>query len=138
MFVKEIMTKKVVTIHEDDSVYTGCLKYQDQRVGCLLVKDKNDCCVGIVTERDFIERTICAKKDPMITKIKEIMSSNLHTIHPLAQYKEALEIMKEFSLKKLPVIRDNYLVGIITSTDIAHAHPDLSDEFMKTWVKPRW
>ena len=82
MLVKEIMTKKVVTINFNDTVFDACLKYRDNKVGCLIVTDKESC-VGIVTERDLIERTICEHKDPFETNVGEIMSSNVKTIHPL-------------------------------------------------------
>ena len=46
--------------------------------------------------------------------------------------------MKKYMIKKLPVILDNNLVGIVTLTDIAYARPDLTKEFIETWIKPRW
>ena len=63
MLVKEVMTKKVVTINPNDTVFDACIKYQNKKVGCLIVTD-NESCVGIVTERDLIERTMCLHKDP--------------------------------------------------------------------------
>ena len=71
MLVKEIMTKNVVTIDANDTVFVACKKYNDYKVGCLVVED-NGFCVGIVTERDIIERTICMKKDPQKTKVSEM------------------------------------------------------------------
>jgi CBS domain-containing protein len=136
MIVEEIMSKDVVTIDSEDSIYDACLKFKDNKVGCLIVIDK-DSCIGIVTERDIITRTICNRKDPAI-KIKEIMSPDLKIIQPSEQYEKALELMKEHSIKKIPVVIEDRLVGIITLSDIAHARPDLSDRFINSWVKPRW
>jgi len=137
MLVKEIMTKKVVTVNSNDIVFDACLKYRDNKVGCLVVTD-NESCVGIVTERDLIERTICLHKDPEKTKLNEIMSSDIKTIQPLETLEKALEIMNKYKIKKLPVISDNDVVGIITITDIAYARPELTERFMESWVKPRW
>lgn len=137
MLVKEIMTKKVVTINSNDTVFDACLKYRDKKVGCLVVTDKESC-VGIVTERDLIERTMCLHKDPEKTKISQILSSNIKTVQPLETLEKALEIMNKYKIKKLPVISDNDVVGVITITDIAYARPELTKRFMESWVKPRW
>jgi len=137
MLVKEIMKKNVVTIDSNDSVLNACNKYRDFKVGCLVVMD-NKTCVGIVTERDLIERTICEHKDPLNTKVSEIMSKNLKTVHGLDTLETAINIMKENNIKKLPVVFKEGIVGIITVTDISHARPDLSKRFMESWVKPIW
>jgi CBS domain-containing protein len=137
VLIKEIMTNEVVTIDYDDSVLNACLLYKERKVGCLVVV-KNEDCVGIVTERDLIERTICSQRDPATTKINEIMSSRIITIHHLKQYEEALTLMKKYNIKKLPVVSENKVQGIVTITDIAHARSDLTQRFIDSWVKPRW
>ena len=76
MLVQEIMTKEVVTIDSNDTIFDAFIKYRDEKVGCLIVTDKERC-VGIVTERDLIEKAACLCKDPKKTKIKEIMSSDI-------------------------------------------------------------
>ena len=137
MLVKEIMTKNVVTIDSSDSVFDACIKYRDEKVGCLVVKDK-EFCVGIITERDLIERTICMYKNPETTKVSEIMSSDIKTINALDTIEKAVEVMKEHKVKKLPVIMNEKIVGIITVTDISKARSDISERFMESWVKPSW
>ncbi|MCJ2534378.1 MAG: CBS domain-containing protein [Candidatus Thermoplasmatota archaeon] len=137
MLVKEIMTKKVVTIHSDDTVFDACLKYRDEKVGCLVVIE-NEFCVGIVTERDLIERTLCMRKNPETTKVSEIMSSDIKTIYALDKVETAIDVMQKHKIKKLPVIADDKIVGIITVTDISKARPDISKRFMESWMKPQW
>lgn len=138
MLVKEIMKKNVVTIGELDTVFDACIKYRDYKVGCLVVTDKEGRCVGIVTERDIIERTICEELNPRVTKVKKIMSKNVKTVHALDTVENALEIMHRYNIKKLPVIVKEGIVGIVTVTDISHARPDLSKRFIDSWVKPVW
>lgn len=137
MLVKEIMTKKVVTINPNDTVFDACIKYQDKKVGCLVVTD-NETCVGIVTERDLIERTMCPHKDPEKTKISEIMSSDIKTVYSVETLEKALELMKKYKIKKLPVLSGDDIVGIITITDIAYARSEFTKRFIESWVKPRW
>lgn len=137
MLVKEIMTKKVVTIRSDDMVFDACILYRDEKIGCLVVVE-NEFCVGIVTERDLIERILCMRKNPETTKVSEIMSSDIKTIYALDKVETAIDVMKKHKIKKLPVIADDKIVGIITVTDISKARPDISKRFMESWVKPQW
>ena len=120
MLVEEIMTREVVTIDCNKTVYEACKIYSKNRVGSLVVMD-GDILVGIVTERDTIERVILQNRDPNKTKIREIMSSNLKTIHALTPLEKAAKIMKDSHIKKLPVILNNEIVGIITETDLTQA-----------------
>ena len=50
----------------------------------------------------------------------------------------AIDMIKKYKIKKLPVIMDDKIVGIVTVTDISKARPDISRRFMESWVKPRW
>jgi len=128
MLVQEIMTKEVVTIDCKKTIYDACRLYKEKKVGCLVVMD-NDILVGIATERDIIERAILQDKPPRETKISEIMSSNLRTIHALASLEKATQIMKENHIKKLPVILNNKIVGIVTQTDLSETIDVYSEVF---------
>ncbi|MCK4901996.1 MAG: CBS domain-containing protein [Thermoplasmatales archaeon] len=137
MLVKEIMTKNVVTLDRNKTIFDACTLYKEKKIGCLLVTDEGRC-VGIATERNIIERTICSRVDPYETKIGDIMSTDLVTVHALDKIETAIEYMEFFEIKKLPVLVNDEIVGIITALDIAKARPDLSERFVDTWVKARW
>lgn len=137
MLVKEIMTKHVITIDVDASVFDACMIYKEKKVGSLVVT-KDETCVGIVTERDLIERTMCQHRNPEKTKIHMIMSQNIKVVSSLDTVETALETMIQYKIKKLPVILSEKIVGIITITDIAKARPDLSKRFIETWMKAQW
>ncbi len=137
MLVKEIMTRNVVTIDADASVFDACMTYKEKKVGCLVVVD-HESCVGIVTERDLIERSICLHRNPESTRVREIMSPHVKVVYALDTIEKALEMMKQHKIKKMPVISAEKVVGIITMTDIAEARPDLSERFMESWVKTKW
>ena len=137
MLVKEIMTKNVVTIDADASVFDACMMYKEKKVGCLVVVD-DETCVGVVTERDLIERSICQRRDSEKTKVSEIMSQNIKVVYDLDTAEKALETMKQYKIKKLPVISSEKVVGIVTITDIAEARPEISKRFMETWMKTQW
>ena len=139
MLVEEVMAREVVEIDCDKTVYEACKKYSQNRVGCLVVMDKK-LIVGIVTERDAIERVILQNKDPKKTKIREIMSQNIKTVHALSPVEKAAEIMRENKIKKLPVILNNEIVGIVTVTDISRAvsaFSELLDNLATSYEKNR-
>ena len=118
MLVEEVMTSNVFKIDQNKTVYDACKSFSKNQVGSLVVMDKQ-IIVGIVTERDAIEKAIISSKDPKKTKVRDIMTPHLKTVHALAPLEKAAHIMKEYNIKKLPVILNNEIVGIVTETDLS-------------------
>lgn len=137
MLVKEVMTRTVITVQNKDSVFDACMLYKKHKIGSLIVLD-TDKCVGILTERDIIERCICERKNPEKTLVSDVMSKDLKTVHALDTLDKTIELMKKYNIKKLPVLINEQIVGIITVTDIYKARPDLTKRFMESWVKSGW
>ena len=115
--VKDVMTEKVITVESNKTVSEAAALMAENDVANLIVMDTN-IPIGIVTERDFVRR-VMAKNKPSKTKISEIMSTPLRVIDPDAPLKEAARRMVRKRIRRLPVIKDNKLVGIITTTDFA-------------------
>jgi len=115
--VKDVMTKTVITVEANKTVTEAAALMAENDVGNLIVMDDNTP-IGIVTERDFVRRVL-AKEKPSKTKISEVMSTPLRVIDPGASLKEAARRMVRKRIRRLPVIKDNKLVGIITTTDFA-------------------
>ena len=139
MLVEEIMTKDIVKIDCKKTVYEACKVYSEKRVGCLVVADK-DIIVGIVTERDAIEKVILGDRDPKKTRIMDIMTPNIKTVHALAPLEKAANIMKENNIKKLPVILNNEIVGMITETDLSRtidAFSEAMNEFTDFYTETK-
>jgi CBS domain-containing protein len=130
MLVSDIMTPKVVTIESGEPAIQACKKYKECGLGCLVVMN-NNLVVGILTERDIIERIIIDEKNPNKITVEDIMSRNIKTIHATARIEQAAEMMKTYKIKKLPVILNNEIVGIVTATDISNNMKDFSKEFKR-------
>ena len=113
--VKDIMTKEVVSICLSDSVFEAAELMGASQVGCLVIMD-GEVPIGIITERDMVRRVI-AKKLPLETKVSEIMSKSLVTINPDTSLKQAARLMSENKIRRLPVIKQNRLVGIVVAAD---------------------
>ena len=115
--VKDFMTKNVITIDASKTVIEAADLMSQNNVGDLVVMDKNTP-VGIVTERDLVRRVLAERKSLNI-KVSEVMTTPLRVIDPEATLKEAARRMVNKGIRRLPVIKDNKLVGIITATDFA-------------------
>ena len=113
--VKDIMTKDVVSIELNNNVFEAAELMSSSQLGCLVIMD-GKLPVGIVTERDIVRR-VCAKKLPGETKVSEIMSKSLITIDPDASLKEAARVMSSNKIRRLPVLKQNMLVGIVVASD---------------------
>lgn len=115
--VKDLMTKNVVTIDANKTVVEAAALMSENDIGDLIVMEGNTP-VGIVTERDFVRRVLAEGKSTE-SKVSEVMTRPLKVIDPDAPIKEAARRMVNKRIRRLPVIKDNKLVGIITAADFA-------------------
>jgi CBS domain-containing protein len=113
--VREIMTWNPFSIGVDCTVFDAAVLMSSHMGGCLIVMD-GDVPVGIVTERDFVRRVV-AKKLPLDTKISEIMSKPLVTVDADASLRDAARIMASNKIRRLAVLDQNKLVGIVVAAD---------------------
>jgi CBS domain-containing protein len=120
MRIEKLMTRNVITLPADASVYDAVKLMNKNKIGCLVVVD-NSHIVGILTERDLLERVLEKCRNPKETRISEIMTRHVITGKPDMELSEATEVMFKNKVKKLPIIEKNRLVGIVTLTDIARA-----------------
>jgi CBS domain-containing protein len=115
--VKDLMTKDVLTIDVNRTVIEAAVLMSQNDVGDLVVMENNTP-VGIMTERDVVRRVLAVGKSTS-TRVSEVMSTPLRVIDPEAPIKEAARRMVSKGIRRLAVIKDNQLVGIITVTDFA-------------------
>jgi CBS domain-containing protein len=115
-FVHDIMRKNVISIDASMTVQDAAKMMDDASIGAIVVLE-NGIAVGIVTERDLTRRII-AKGKPLTTNVKEIMSSPLIVINPDDTVWEAAQLMKTRRIHRVPAVKENRLVGIMTTSDI--------------------
>jgi CBS domain-containing protein len=113
--VKDIMTKEVTTIGSDKSVFEAAELMSEKGLGCVIVIIKAFP-VGIITERDIVRR-IVAKRASLDVKVTEVMSKTLITVDPDTSLKDAARIMSTNKIRRLPVLKNNQLVGIVVASD---------------------
>jgi CBS domain-containing protein len=113
--VKDIMTKEVVTIDAHQTVFEAAQLMSDKGVGCVLVMVQGFP-VGIITERDMVKRVV-AKRSSVDQKVTDVMTKTLITVEPNTSIREAARVMSSNNVRRLPVLKENKLVGIVVATD---------------------
>jgi len=114
------MSSPVITIDVETSVKEATRSMIDNKIGSILVTRQGKP-LGIVTERDLIERIVEPSRDPSKTKIKEIMSAPLITISKETGILVAMRKMREYEISRLVVMDDDTLIGILSEKDIVRA-----------------
>jgi len=118
--IEKLMVKRVTTVDVDDSVLDATKIMNSHNIGCLVVLEK-DRVAGILTERDLLKRVLETCRNPDATKVHEVMTSRIVFGSPDMQLTEATRLMFANRIKKLPILEDDMLVGLITLTDVARA-----------------
>jgi CBS domain-containing protein len=117
--VTEIMTEAPIdTIERGLTVLVAASVMKERARGSLVVVDKGKP-VGIVTERDLVRRLIAEDRSPTTTKVGDIMSEPLISVGPEATISAIANVMYKNAIRRLPVIEEGRLLGIVTSTDLA-------------------
>ena len=135
--VKKYMTKEVTTIDYDATVTDAAnlMTVDKDYKGYVIVLQKGKP-KGIVTERDLVNKVIGGGLDPAKTIVSEIMSTPLITVDPEDDMLKASQVMKEQNVRKLIVIRDEIIYGIITAKIISQNVQDYVDRSIRDIV--RW
>jgi CBS domain-containing protein len=126
--VRDVMTSDVKVVREDTSmqeVIATMLKFD---ISSLVVVQKERP-IGLITHKDILERVLQPELIPATLTARNVMSTSLATIGEEASLEEAARLMAKKGFKKLLVVQDSKLVGIITSTDIAREEPKLTKLF---------
>ena len=117
--IRELMTESPRTVSSDATVVEAARVMRDDDFGLVPVVD-GDRLVGTVTDRDIAIRVVAEERDPSNTLVREIASADLVTIDPEQELGEALRLMAQHQVRRLPVVEeDGRLVGIVAQADVA-------------------
>lgn len=122
MQIQTLMTKTIVSITPEESTALAARLLARHNLGALPVCDYSGALVGIVTDRDIITRCIAADQDPKRVPVRDIMTRELNTVSPSDDVHTAAQRMARCQVRRLPVLQDNTVVGMISLGDIARAH----------------
>lgn len=124
ILVRDVMETDVKTVRPDSSVMEAIQKMNKFDVGSIVVVQERRP-VGIITERDILRKILEPGLDPVTVRARQIMSSPIVTTKEDLAIEEAAKIMTTKKIKKIPVVRDGRLIGIVTATDLVRSEPKM-------------
>lgn len=115
--ISEVMMPKPVTCRADEEIRTAAALMRERDIGDVVVVDGDEV-RGIVTDRDLVVRALADGRLPD-TALAEVVSEGLVTVSPATSVREAAEVMAEQAVRRLPVVDNGRLVGIVSMGDLA-------------------
>jgi CBS domain-containing protein len=122
--MRDLMVTKVITTKKDSTVEEAVKLMNKHEIGCLIVTE-NDRPIGILTERDLLKRILARSKDLKRMMVDEVMSTPLISVEPNVQVGDASRLMFQKNIKKMPIVKEGELLGLVTLTDILRIQPQL-------------
>ncbi|HUI01038.1 MAG TPA: CBS domain-containing protein [Nitrososphaerales archaeon] len=114
--VRDAMTQDVLTTTPDKSIVDAAKLMRAQGRGSIVVVDRERP-VAIVTERDFLKKVVAEGLTPNSVTVRQVMSSPLVTVGPTTSLRDAAAVMTDKKIRRLPVVENDRLVGMITTSD---------------------
>jgi len=115
--IGDVMKKEVVMVDENITVEAACILMGEKRIGSVIVT-RDGKPFGIFTERDLLSKVVTKGVDMKEAKVKDYTSEPLVTVNPDFHVREAARIMGHMGIKRLVVMKNNELVGILTAADL--------------------
>ena len=121
--IQELMTVTPRTVKAGDSIVDAAKLMRGEDAGIAPIVD-GERLVGVLTDRDIAIRVVAEGKDPATTKVEDVASHELVTLDPEQDLDDALRLMAQHQVRRLPVVeQDGKLVGIVAQADVAR-HAD--------------
>ncbi|HZG81640.1 MAG TPA: CBS domain-containing protein [Brevibacillus sp.] len=135
--LREIMTKDVATVTLKDNVYEVACKMRDWNVGVIPVVDEKEDVIGVITDRDIVIRGLAEKRQGSAA-IEQVMTRDIILGQPGMTVDEAAKIMAQHQIRRLPVVENGKLVGIVAIADMAvrEVHQDETNEAIREISQP--
>lgn len=123
MLVKDVMHKNVVVAKSDATIKEASKVMSKYKIGSLIIV-KDDKIEGIITDTDII-KALAQEADVNTTSMEDIMSKKVITVDPEQTIEDTVDLMVKHKIKRLPVVEEGKIKGIITASDIIVVEPKL-------------
>ena len=121
MIISECMTKNVLCVRQDETADVAARLLSRGNIGAVPVLDRRDRGVGMLTDRDLVLRCMAAGKQPAGVPVGQIMTRGIQTAGAEEQVSAVAERMGRSQIRRMPVVRDGSLVGIVSLSDLARS-----------------
>jgi CBS domain-containing protein len=133
--VRDAMTEDPRSIGASEPVVDAARLMREQHVGSLPVTD-NEKLVGMITDRDITTRVVAEAADPKMISVGDVYSRDPISVEPDQDLDEALRLMARHQVRRLPVIENGSLVGIVAQADIALRENEKTGELVEAISEP--
>lgn len=130
MKIQEIMTTRVIRIHPEATVASAARQLAANNIGAMPVCSNDGRILGMVTDRDLVIRCMAAGRSPEKTRVREVMTGAVAAVTPDTDAHIAANLMGHKQIRRLPVVRDGVLQGMVSLSDLAtqeETAPDATD-----------
>jgi CBS domain-containing protein len=124
--IRDVMTPEPATCKPEDSVLDAALAMSKGDFGALVVAGEGGDVRGIVTDRDIVVRGVAEGKEPAATRVSEVFTTEPTTLSPDDSLDDAVTALRESHVRRLPVVEDSQVVGIVSIGDLAEARDEKS------------
>lgn len=131
IIVKEAMKVNPAFVESEISVYEAAKIMKKRKIGNVIVVEKQHP-IGILTESDILKKVVAEGLNAKDVKVKNVMTTPLIVIDPYVSLEDAMRTMGKCNIRRLPVVEDNKLIGVITQKDISRISPVLH-EISREW-----
>lgn len=115
----------------DETVRTACIAMTSANIGALPVVDRNGVLIGILSERDVIQRSIIVYRPSATTLVKQVMTPNPQWLGPEAKLEEAYNTMIKGKFRHLPVCEDGQVLGVVSIRDFIPQNSSLVERLLR-------
>lgn len=119
MKLRDVMTNPVIRIHPDESVAVAARTLSRYNIGALPVCGSDGRMCGLITDRDIVTRCLASGRSPSTTSVKEVMTSHVIAAKPDMDVAVAAGLMGREQIRRLPVMENGKLCGMVSLGDIA-------------------
>lgn len=127
MKVRELMSKPVVRIHADEPVSLAARTLTHYNIGAMPVCGTDGKVCGVITDRDIVTRCLAAERSPERTKVRDVMTSQVLSVSPDTDVSAAAHLMGTRQVRRLPVVENDRLCGILSLGDVANSDENSFD-----------
>ena len=116
--IRDVMTTSPHTVRSDATLQDAAREMKSDDIGAVLVEDDGSV-AGILTDRDIVVRAIAEGRDPSSTKVSEVASKDVKTLTPDSSVEDAIKIVREQHVRRIPVVEGGKPAGIVSIGDLA-------------------
>ncbi len=116
--LRDVMSDRIVTVPSSASVIDASKAMSDNDIGDVVVVD-DGAVSGILTDRDIVVRAIAAGSDPARTRVRDVVSGTVQTLSPDDRIGDAVRMMRDGAIRRIPVVEDGRPVGVVSIGDLA-------------------